>query len=87
MGAKLKPSTLAKLFPMDEPHFTKPFGVWTDGHASVHLVDAADNIVATFADRTQLPLGDERALAAELAYWEAEAQRLADALNIGYKET
>jgi hypothetical protein len=82
MALSLK--TLRDLFPKDEPAFRPPFYVETDSGGEVHIYDADDDAVATFCTCTQMPIGDDRALAAEVAYWEAEAGRLVAALNAAY---
>ena len=82
MALSLK--TLRNLFPKDEPAFKPPFRVETDKDGEVHIYDAGDDVVTTFCTHTQMPLDDDRALAAEVAYWEIEAGRLAAALNIAY---
>lgn len=82
MALSLK--TLRELFPKDEPAFRPPFHVETDSDGEVHIYDADDDVVTTFCRYTQLPIGDDRALAAEVAYWQAEAGRLVVALNTAY---
>ncbi|WLR90883.1 hypothetical protein [Shinella zoogloeoides] len=76
--------TLRDLFPKDEPAFRPPFYVETCDGLEVHIYDADDMILLTFCRYTQLPIGDERALAAEVAYWREEAGRLVAALNAAY---
>jgi hypothetical protein len=82
MALSLK--TLRELFPKDEPAFRPPFYVETDSGAEVHIYDADDDVVVSFCRYTQMPIGDDRALAAEVSYWEAEAARLVAALNAAY---
>jgi hypothetical protein len=74
---------LDRLFPADEPEFTPPFHVHTaDGE--VHIYDSKDALFSTFCRVTQMPIGDDRALRAEEAYWEREAGRIVTALNAAY---
>lgn len=82
MALSLK--TLRELFPKDEPAFRPPFYVETDKGGEVHIYDADDTVLTTFCRYTQLPIDDDRALAAEVAYWQAEATRLVVALNAAY---
>ncbi|MBX5130714.1 hypothetical protein HJB53_29950 [Rhizobium lentis] len=82
MALSLK--TLRELFPKDEPAFKPPFHVETDEDGEVHIYDAENEVVANFCRYTQLPIDDDRALAAEVSYWEAEAGRLVTALNATY---
>lgn len=80
----LSEEALSKLFPQGEPAFSPPFYVDADKHGEVHIYDANDALLATFCRYTQMPLGDDNALEAEVAYWQAEAKRLIFALNSSY---
>lgn len=82
MALSLK--TLRELFPKDEPAFRPPFYVETTEDGEVHIYDAEDDALLTFCTHTQLPIDDDRALAAEVSYWEVEAGRLVTALNTAY---
>jgi hypothetical protein len=75
---------LAAIFPENEPNFTPPFRVHTDDFTEVHIYDTGDNLLCTFCRVTQLPINDDRALAAEVRYWEIEAGRVVAALNAAY---
>lgn len=75
---------LKEMFPKDKPAFEAPFRVETDEDGEVHIYDAQDDILATFARYTQMPINDERALAYEVSYWEGEARRVVAALNASY---
>jgi hypothetical protein len=85
MGLSLK--TIRDLFPTDLPAFRPPFHVETDKGGEVHIYDSEDTVLCTFCRYTQMPIGDDRALAAEVSYWEAEANRLVAALNVAYPLT
>lgn len=85
MAISLK--TLKELFPKNEPTFKPPFYVETDKDGEVHIYDAEDDVLVTFCHYTQMPISDDRALAAEISYWEAEAGRLVTALNAAYPST
>lgn len=82
MALSLK--TLRELFPKDEPAFKPPFYVETNGDGEIIIYDADDDALLTFCTHTQLPINDDRALAAEVSYWEIEAGRLVTALNAAY---
>lgn len=84
MMGKLRLKTLRELFPKDEPAFKPPFCVETDKYGEVHIFDGNGDTLLAFCNYTQVPLDDDRALAAEFAYWEAEAARIVTALNAAY---
>ncbi|MBO9428097.1 hypothetical protein [Sulfitobacter sp. R18_1] len=75
---------LERIFPADEPAFTPPFHVHADENGEVHIYDAEDALFTSFCRVTQMPIGDDRALRAEEAYWEKEAGRIVIALNAAY---
>lgn len=75
---------LSRLFPTSRPVFCPPFYVETDDHDVVHIYDSNNARLTTFCTHTQLPIDDDRAIAAEIAYWQAEAERLVAALNASY---
>lgn len=75
---------LREMFPKDEPAFKPPFYVEKNSDGEVHIYDADDDVLLTFCTHTQLPIDDDRALAAEVPYWEIEAGRLVTALNAAY---
>ena len=79
--------TIQQLFPKNEPAFVSPFHVETDKDGLVHIFDATNNRLTTFCECTQLPINDERAIAAEISYWQDEANRLVNALNMTYPKT
>ncbi|MDH2092529.1 hypothetical protein N5K21_27835 [Rhizobium pusense] len=85
--SKVSLKVLKDMFPADEPAFKPPFYVETDSDGEVHIRDAEDDVLTTFCRYTQMPINDERALAAEVSYWEREAHRIVAALNASYLST
>lgn len=76
--------TLEYLYPKDEPAFHRPFCVKTGVDGEVFIYDAKGDVVTVFCRHAQMPINDDRALAAEVSFWTAEGGRLITALNASY---